>query len=230
MKDVYIQFGGFTDCPDGWVNFEPSFHLRAQRLPIIGQIMGRFSPHRFNSAIRVGDVLKGLPVEDGTATAVFSSHVLEHLSRADAISATKEVFRILRPGGVFRCVVPDLQTRAQQYLEQYDELDEPAAWFLDSTLLGRRSRPRGQFKRVATALLSTTEHKWMWDFRSLSHVLIQCGFEATRRVEYGDAVDPMFKHVEKRERFFWSLPDSPDQTQCQEFNELAIEGVKPDRL
>lgn len=224
---MYVQFGGFNDCPEGWTNFEPSIHLRAQRWPLLGPFMRRLSPHRFDGAIRVGDVLKGLPVADAAATAVFSSHVLEHLSHQDACAAIGETFRILKPGGVFRCVLPDLQSRAQFYLEQQDTLEEPAAWLLDSTLLGHRAQPGSPVKRIAAALFSTTDHKWMWDFRSLSHVLKLSGFDAPRRAAFSDAADPMFARVEKRERFFWSPSGDLDKSKDLIFAELAVEAVKP---
>jgi predicted SAM-dependent methyltransferase len=225
---MYVQFGGFTDCPEGWVNFEPSIHLRAQRWPIIGSAFRAMTPHRFDDSIHVGDVLNGLPINDGAAKVVFSSHVLEHLSYEDTYAALRECFRILEPGGLFRCVLPDFEGRARYYIENQDAHPEPAAWLLNSSLLGERKRVRSPIKRMALSLMSTSDHKWMWDFRSLSHALTECGFTSPRRVTYGDNDDAMFAGVEKRERFFWSPAKHTSGEDRLELPELAIEAIKPE--
>ena len=45
--------------------------------------------------MRVGDVVRGLPVADQSCDGVYASHVLEHLSRTDFEAAMRETFRIL---------------------------------------------------------------------------------------------------------------------------------------
>ncbi|MEO5375314.1 MAG: methyltransferase domain-containing protein [Alphaproteobacteria bacterium] len=46
---------------------------------------------------------------DGRCQEVYASHVLEHLRYEDELpQALKEFFRVLRPGGVLRVAVPDL--------------------------------------------------------------------------------------------------------------------------
>lgn len=62
------------------------------------------------------DIRQGLPFDDGAFDAVFANHVLEHLSPAQASAFVREVGRVLRPGGVTRIVVPDLEEAARYYL------------------------------------------------------------------------------------------------------------------
>jgi SAM-dependent methyltransferase len=48
-----------------------------------------------------------LPLDDGSADAVFSTHVFQHLdSREDALANWREVARVLRPGGTFLIHLP----------------------------------------------------------------------------------------------------------------------------
>jgi len=63
------------------------------------------------------DLRTPLPLPDASCAAVYSSHVLEHFNRAQAPRFLRECWRVLRPGGILRLVVPDLETIARLYLE-----------------------------------------------------------------------------------------------------------------
>ncbi len=66
------------------------------------------------------DVTCGLPFADGHFDSVYHSHVLEHLHCDDGFKLLNECFRVLKPGGVARIVVPDLERIAKLYLEMHD--------------------------------------------------------------------------------------------------------------
>lgn len=68
------------------------------------------------------DVRRGLPLAEGVADATYSSHVLEHLTASEAQPFLAEMRRVLKPGGVIRLVVPDLEVICRNYLLQLDEL------------------------------------------------------------------------------------------------------------
>lgn len=61
-----------------------------------------------------------LPIPDQTFEAVYHSHVLEHFPKNDAPRFMRECFRVLKPGGFVRVVVPDLETIARLYLQNLD--------------------------------------------------------------------------------------------------------------
>ncbi len=63
------------------------------------------------------DLRKGIPFEDSSAEAVYSSHLLEHLPPDTVPFFLREHRRVLKTGGVARVVVPDLEFAAQQYLK-----------------------------------------------------------------------------------------------------------------
>jgi len=61
---------------------------------------------------------------------VYHSHVLEHFSKKDGELLIKNCFRILKPGGIIRIAVPDLEGIAKLYLHNLDKAfngDEPAS-------------------------------------------------------------------------------------------------------
>jgi predicted SAM-dependent methyltransferase len=62
------------------------------------------------------DILAGLPFEEGSFDGCYSSHVIEHMDTEDALLLLKEIFRILKSGGICRIVVPDYQDCVAEYL------------------------------------------------------------------------------------------------------------------
>lgn len=64
------------------------------------------------------DLRTALPFADGCFDAVYHSHVLEHFDRPQGARLLAECFRVLRPGGTLRVVVPDLEGKARLYLEK----------------------------------------------------------------------------------------------------------------
>lgn len=69
------------------------------------------------------DLRHGLPFEVDSCDAVYHSHVLEHLTRADGERLLAQCFRVLKPGGVLRVVVPDLEQIAREYLASLARAD-----------------------------------------------------------------------------------------------------------
>jgi SAM-dependent methyltransferase len=53
------------------------------------------------------ETLDPLAIESGTAELVYTAHTLEHVSPAAGAHALTEAYRILKPGGVLRVVLPD---------------------------------------------------------------------------------------------------------------------------
>ena len=77
----------------------------------------------FDPSVRRWNVRRGLPFRDGEADACYASHVLEHLTSAVAGQLLAECHRVLRPGGIIRLVVPDLEIIARHYLDLLERAD-----------------------------------------------------------------------------------------------------------
>ncbi len=67
------------------------------------------------------DINKGIPYPDCSFDVVYSSHVLEHFSKIKAQFFLDECYRVLRPKGVIRIAVPDLEKIAKTYLESLEK-------------------------------------------------------------------------------------------------------------
>ncbi len=66
------------------------------------------------------DLARGLPYSAGSIDAIYSSHVLEHFAPLVAQNLINECARVLRPGGIARIVVPDLEAIARLYLKSME--------------------------------------------------------------------------------------------------------------
>ena len=70
----------------------------------------------FSPDIHQLDLNRRLPFDDQSIDVAYSSHVLEHLSPHQVPCFMREVRRVLKQGGIFRIVVPDLEQITNQYL------------------------------------------------------------------------------------------------------------------
>src|ERR1041384_7587350 len=102
----YVQFGCGFSAPEGWLNFDASPTLRFERLPLVGKLYTR-NTRRFPANVMFGDIVKGLPLADGSCQGIYCSHILEHLALNDLDAALKNVCRYLCADGTFRLVLPD---------------------------------------------------------------------------------------------------------------------------
>lgn len=198
-RSTHIQFGCGFDAAASWRNFDASPSLKLQRLPVVGPALVslKMTP-RFPPGVEYGDIVRGLPVAPGSADAIFSSHVLEHLARNDCMVALQRTLMLLRPGGVFRLVLPDLRALADAYVNC--GLPDSADRFMDRSFLGKRERSRG-LRSIVHAAFGNSAHLWMWDAVSLADALRRSGFVAVRQASLGDADDRLFDLVERADRF-----------------------------
>jgi SAM-dependent methyltransferase len=201
---LYVQYGCGWCAPEGWANFDASYTLAFERLPLIGRLYTKNS-RRFPDAVRYGNIVKGLPLEPACASGVYASHILEHLAYDDCLQALRNTHRLLRPDGVFRLIVPDLEAAAEQYLDSLKRgAPDANDFFMEGTSLGRRESPRGLGPWLYS-LMNSSRHLWMWDYPALAHALENQGFQNIRRCSFNDSGDPMFARVEDRLRFDGAL-------------------------
>lgn len=193
----YVQYGCGRCAPANWRNFDSSMTLRYERVPLMGKVYKK-NEDRFPKNVEYGDIVKGLPVADNSCKVVYCSHVIEHLSLNEARQAIRNTYRILKSGGTFRFVLPDLEFYVHQYNE--DGSPDAAMNFMQGTLLGIEQRPK-TLKGVLYQWLRTSAHFWMWDYKALERELQEAGFVDIRRAQFGDSEDDHFQEVEAENRW-----------------------------
>jgi len=68
------------------------------------------------------NILGGLDFPDETFDAVYSAQFVEHLTLAEAEAVFRDVYRVMKRGGVLRLVTPDLEELSRSYLHYLDRL------------------------------------------------------------------------------------------------------------
>ncbi len=194
---LYMQYGCGFFTAEHWLNFDASPTLRFERIPILGRAYTK-NGRRFPANATFGDIVKGLPLATDSCDGIYCAHILEHLARDDCELALRNTFTYLKPGGIFRLVVPDLEYLAKSYLASPSS--ESAHRFMHEACLGVAHRSRGIGALMRT-MFGHSAHLWMWDERSTVELLRTVGFEERRRAYFGDCEDPKFKEVEVSDRF-----------------------------
>ena len=74
-----------------------------------------------NKHVIAHNLLKGIPFADNSFDFVYHSHVLEHFSKQDGERLIRECYRVLKPGGILRVAIPDLERIARNYILMLDK-------------------------------------------------------------------------------------------------------------
>ncbi len=204
MTNLRINIGCGMTPTEGWRNFDNSPGLRLARVPLLPELLRRtglinesqYAFIRFARANRIEycDASKKIPLGDGAAEVIYSSHMLEHLTPAGARSFLREAGRVLRPGGIIRLAVPDLSRQARKYLEEGD-----ADAFVTATGLAVPER-RGIAGLLGRLAAGPRHHRWMYDGPSLLRLLASSGFTEARVMPPGETGIPDPGPLDPRER------------------------------
>jgi SAM-dependent methyltransferase len=204
-----VQYGCGLSAPKEWVNYDSSPSLRLQRIPLLGQFIPSGAYGRFPSNVIYGDIVRGLPIEESTVDYLYCSHVLEHLSLSEFRVALRNSYRILKHGGVFRFVLPDLERLCRDYMESTSA--DSAIQFMMTTSLGVESRSKSVMQ-ILRSTMGNSKHLWMWDFKSIQSELFDTGFREIRRAQFEDSSVGAFKDIEEVSRWL---------------NQLGVECIRP---
>jgi SAM-dependent methyltransferase len=168
---------GQTPTP-GWKNYDNSLSVRLARVPGITRILAlarlrnqlEFAQFARSAGIEWADAVRRIPLANGSADVVYSSHMFEHLHPHDAVSFLRETHRVLRPGGLLRLALPDLATLVRDYLRDLD-----ADAFVSRLLLATPP-DHGTIGRLKTLISGHRHHLWMYDGPSLVRLVTRNGF------------------------------------------------------
>jgi predicted SAM-dependent methyltransferase len=203
-----VNIGCGTTAPDGWYNIDNSPTIWLSRIPVASRLLGTTawprSVHRHN-------VLKGLPFADNSVDFIYSSHTFEHFTYQQSLALTKECLRVLKPEGILRLVVPDLEQIVRDYLA--DPAPMASHRFIERLQLGHTWRD---------LLHRGAHHSQMFDTRSLTAMLQEAGFNAPQRSLFGASEIPDVMDVELEERRDESLYVEAQKSTAQPSRNLKI--------
>ena len=193
-----LHLGSHTRAVRGWENLDSSPNVYLSRVPALQRALHRArivderqAAARFPREVVHADVRKGLPYPDASAAYVYSSHMIEHLARWQALELVRECRRVLHRGGVLRLATPDLAAWAREYLDGDTTAGPtPADSFMEK-LATFRDAPGSTAQRFVRRVAGSSQHQWLYDAESLSYLLREGGFPdpELRRFREGDVPD-----------------------------------------
>lgn len=137
------------------------------------------------------DLNNGTPANDNTLDVVYHSHMLEHLTFSEGISFIKECFRVLRPGGIMRLLVPDLELWAKAYLSK----DKHFLGEYQKTLDSNTYFTPGA---IFMGMLHNHGHKMGYDFETVFWLLQESGFVDIQKTLYSASALTEISIIEPR--------------------------------
>jgi predicted SAM-dependent methyltransferase len=224
-----LHLGCGTTQPESWINLDGSWNaflgnyprlkriVRALRLVPPSQLAINWQP-----GVIIHDLRKPLPFNDASMSAVYSSHTIEHLYPSDAAHLFDEIYRVLKPGGIVRTVVPDLEAIVLRYREAQaagQEDPPPGDQLIHRLMISQANPPIRRFHPYALYHRMTDyhRHKWMYDAQSLMALKARHGFTDLARKDFLDSQIPGIEAVEMPDRVLNGAG-------------VCVEGVKPQRL
>jgi predicted SAM-dependent methyltransferase len=188
---LHINIGCGTSAAEGWYNIDNSPTIWLSRIPLASRVLRLPAwpkdVHRHN-------VLKGLPFAGESVHVVYSSHTFEHFTYEQSLALTKDCFRVLKPGGTLRIVVPDLGLIVRDYLTDPSPLASHR--MIQRLLLGHTWRDM---------LHPGAHHSQMFDARSLLAMVAEAGFTDAKQSSFRESDIADLALVEPEERCSESL-------------------------
>ncbi len=219
IEGTCLHIGCGLLAPEDWKNVDVSPSLRISTIPLVGPVLQSIiSDVKWPKSVEYGDIVKGLNVEKDSCALIFSAHVLEHISLSDFQIAMNNIYSYLKPGGVFRAIVPDLEHFISLYNKKranQASSAQAAHEFMSGSFLGYSEHRSSLSQRLRHAFCNS-RHLWMWDEPSLSEAFTKSGFKEIRVCQYGDWTDPRFEQVEKEGNYIIN----------NQVNAICIEGYK----
>lgn len=187
MKLLHIGCG---KAPiQGAVNIDNSFSLLLSRLRLLylllektGFLSGEnielidfYRKHK----IKYGNALR-LKYADNSIDIIYTSHMLEHLTREELKVFLRQASRILKPGGILRIVIPDMRRIIDDYSRDGD-MDR----LIERSLLVNDygNSLKAKLKYV---MFGWRGHQWMYDEASFLKLLKGWGFQAVMVLKPGE--------------------------------------------
>lgn len=162
-------------APPGWVNVDFAVGARLRKVPVLGALSRRVLRCDWDPGIVLHDLRRRFPWPSASVDYIYSSHSLEHLTRAAGERFMREVARVLKAGGIVRVVVPDLRLGIADYMSGKTDARD----FLLS-LHAVDTHERTLAKRIYS-LLSGSGHRCMYDEASLTGLMTAAGLTPRRR-------------------------------------------------
>lgn len=177
-RTIKLNLGCGDQIVEDWINVDYSLGARLAKIPFFKAINGKvgFFNLDWDERIFLHDLTKRFPWDDQSVDEVYSSHTLEHLSKAEGRDFLRECHRVLKKNSVLRIVVPDLKSFVDSYLNAEMSADD----FVQNLGVLYGTRNQSNLKQKLAPFYQFP-HKCMYDTPTLVRIMTEIGFEATAK-------------------------------------------------
>jgi predicted SAM-dependent methyltransferase len=132
-----------------------------------------------------------LPFADGSVDFIFNEHFIEHLTVEESRPVIMDMMRVLKPGGVMRIAMPDLEGIVHSYLNVPLDKDPVIRDFKIDFVKTRAEWMNMSFR--------WWDHKWLYDWEELVRRLNDVGFTNVKREKLRKSTHPELRNLEIRD-------------------------------
>lgn len=190
---------------EGWENLDKSPNVFLTRMPRLrralcrAKVLADQQAAGFPPGVKHVDAAKRLPYPSGSVAFVYSSHLIEHMTRWQGLRFLRECHRVLAPGGVVRTATPDLSGIVAEYVDRQRSGERPTAADQLMAQMGMfQDIDANLAQRLIRRNVSPSWHQWLYDAESLGALLREAGFTELRTCGYQEGEVPDLKLLEKR--------------------------------
>jgi predicted SAM-dependent methyltransferase len=139
------------------------------------------------------DISRRLPLPGATFLYAFGEHVIEHITERQGVELLRELYRVLRPGGVVRMTTPDLKKIIALYEDRNPAITRAEyALFLDQ-MTGKLNDRACQ---IFNNYMRLWGHLHVYDEEDLAAKMRGVGFERVIRCNPGQSEHEVLQGVE----------------------------------
>jgi predicted SAM-dependent methyltransferase len=189
-------------------------HLGCNEHVLAGWINADLNPR--NKDCLALDATKPFPLADESLDAIFSEHMIEHISFDDGAFMLRECWRVLKPGGRIRITTPNLPFLIRLYTGPRSKLEDEYLLWSTQHLKHKSTDEVAIF--VLNNFVRAWGHLFIYDVTTLSQSLLEAGFVAIEQFDLNESNHPHLRELENVSR----LP--PGFLQLES---CTLEGAKP---
>ena len=215
MKILNLGCGTMTCDRPEVINIDWSIFLRIKKIKVLNRFIPLFfRGERFERLSSIPDNImvynleRGIPFASDSVDVVYHSHLLEHLEKNVAEKFLAEAKRVMKPGGIHRIVVPDLEKICKEYImhilsceefpEESNKHDNYIAALIEQCVRKEaygtsQQSPSRRFVEnfvLGDARRRGETHQWMYDRINLSAKLFNIGYKEVHIQSYKTSLIP----------------------------------------
>ncbi len=142
------------------------------------------------------DITRPLPLPDASFDLIYSSHLVEHIHRAQFAAFLKEGHRVLKPGGLHIIATPGLESMCRSVYAEGGEARD--------LLLARSGEYYGESTQTGAHFFNLEfrdfGHRFIYDSPLMARMAEQAGYAACEEVGNFDIPDPAIRDYLKNRK------------------------------